>query len=606
MPCMVLLTILFVSLVLAEILWPVSMPAKWALSGACFLICMIVAYRLSLRHKKEIENLTALLRASVDSPPGADPHIAKWAAEIYAFVSTQFFKLNQQVLEAQEALALLRTECEEHSRFKSDVEKHNGLLAERVQTLAVICGDAAEELSHELHRMAQMVAEVNHGVEVQKHGLLETAEAVTSASNSIEQVFSGVAFASENAGSSRRLAYDGQNEVREAACTVRGVQDVTAQLQGELRTLDSQFENIAHVMNKIGEVADHSNLLALNAAIEAARAGEAGRGFAVVAEEVQKLSQNTMQASREISELVEEMRGTVSAGVRGMEAAQLQIAQSVERAEKADGLMEEITQAMDEAASSLSVIGAAADTQKDSGFRTRSAMEAINTVMESSSRMMQSFTIGLVQVAGAIEDLHGISDALKGGDLEINESSRLVEWSQDLETGIELIDSQHKMLCAYINALHRAAEKNHGGQAIMEIVGCLKAYTSTHFSTEEQYFSHSAYPDTEKHKQIHRRFVETVTEVERNLVNGATSVNDELLVFLKNWLLNHIKGTDQQFVSFVFEAAGKEHPHSVSPGGGTGAHRNAGRQQPGFASRQLPSNSPSSHLAGADSPPPHG
>ncbi len=495
---MVLLSVLFLSFLLPEALGPLGLPARWGVACGGFVICMAIAYRLASLRKKERERLAAMIaRAATDADIAPDPSMDTWAAELFTAVNGQFRMRDRQAEEAKDALDRLRAELEEYSRFKSGQERDRQLLVERVQKLAAVCADAASGLSRELHRMAQMVAEVNQGVEVQKHGLLETTEAVTSASHSVEQVFSGVAFASDNAGSSRRLAHDGQGEVREAARTVRAVQDATARLQSELGTLDSQFENIVLVMDKIGEVADHSSLLALNAAIEAARAGEAGRGFAVVADEVQKLSQNTMQASKEISELVEGMRGTVSASVQGMEEARRQIAQSVACAEKADGMMEEITRAMDEAASSLSQIGSAADTQKDSGIRTRTAMGAINEVMESSIRMMRSFTVGLVQVADAVEELHGISGALQDGSLEIGGSHRLVEWTQDLATGITLIDSQHKMLCAYINALHRATRDTHDGEAVKEFVACLRAYTSTHFSTEEQYFSHSAYPYTE-------------------------------------------------------------------------------------------------------------
>ena len=55
----------------------------------------------------------------------------------------------------------------------------------------------------------------------------------------------------------------------------------------------------------------NTNLLALNAAIEAARAGEAGRGFAVVADEVRDLSGRTAQFSKEILEVMSQMRERV-------------------------------------------------------------------------------------------------------------------------------------------------------------------------------------------------------------------------------------------------------------------------------------------------------
>lgn len=553
--CAVLLSVLFIAFSLAALGGLAGALWGWVLTGGVFAVCLAVACRLAQAQKKEMENLSVLVaHAATHTAPEPGLRVGKRAAEIFGFVDSQFAMLRKRNGETEEALHHLEAQLAEQDRLWREQKNAGNRLMEKIQSLAAVCADAAAGLARELYRMAQMVAEVNHGVEVQRHGLLETAEAVSAASRSVEKVFSGVAFASDNAGSSRQLAHNGQCEVREAACTVRVVEDVTAKLQTELTTLDSQFENIAQVMSKIGEVADQSNLLALNAAIEAARAGEAGRGFAVVAEEVQKLSQNTLQASMEIRAQVDEMRATVSASVQGMEAARQQITQSVERADNADGLMEEITKAMDEAASSLAEIGAAADTQKDSSARTQSAMEAINAVMESSIRMMHSFTVGLVQVADAVENLHDISEALEDGQLEVG-SRRLVEWSRELETGIDIIDNQHKMLCAYVNALYRASEKSRDDETVKEIVGCLRAYTVTHFSTEEEYFSHSAYPDTEKHKQIHQRFVETVADVEQKLLSGEARVDDKLLGFLKDWLLNHIRVTDHQFVSYVLKSA---------------------------------------------------
>lgn len=58
----------------------------------------------------------------------------------------------------------------------------------------------------------------------------------------------------------------------------------------------------------IQSIADQTNLLALNAAIESARAGEAGRGFAVVAEEIRKLAEQSNMFTKEIKEIITELK----------------------------------------------------------------------------------------------------------------------------------------------------------------------------------------------------------------------------------------------------------------------------------------------------------
>lgn len=65
--------------------------------------------------------------------------------------------------------------------------------------------------------------------------------------------------------------------------------------------LERASEEIGSMSNLIGKIASQSNMVALNAAIESARVGEVGQGFSVVAFEVKRLSDQTAQATKEIS-----------------------------------------------------------------------------------------------------------------------------------------------------------------------------------------------------------------------------------------------------------------------------------------------------------------
>lgn len=73
------------------------------------------------------------------------------------------------------------------------------------------------------------------------------------------------------------------------------------------------------VIGFINKVSQQTNLLGLNAAIEAARAGEHGRGFAVVATEVRKLSEDSVEATKKINDILGNIELSMQHIINGIE-----------------------------------------------------------------------------------------------------------------------------------------------------------------------------------------------------------------------------------------------------------------------------------------------
>ncbi|MDT7835972.1 methyl-accepting chemotaxis protein [Aquabacterium sp. OR-4] len=103
-----------------------------------------------------------------------------------------------------------------------------------------------------------------------------------------------------------------------------------AQNQARVRAVAEQVRQLTPVATLIGEISRQTNLLAINASIEAARAGREGAGFKVVAAEVRRLSTQTSEAARQITEGIALAASAIDAemtGARSMEgdsaAAQL-------------------------------------------------------------------------------------------------------------------------------------------------------------------------------------------------------------------------------------------------------------------------------------------
>jgi hemerythrin len=133
-------------------------------------------------------------------------------------------------------------------------------------------------------------------------------------------------------------------------------------------------------------------------------------------------------------------------------------------------------------------------------------------------------------------------------------SKKFVEWSSDLSVGIQEIDEQHQVLINLINRLYDEAIVRHAEEAVViGILAELVDYTIVHFAVEESLFRIFHYPATEVHSKHHEELKQRVLEIQKRVVDGHEKADNELLLFLSNWLKNHIQREDKQYAPFLLK-----------------------------------------------------
>ena len=122
-------------------------------------------------------------------------------------------------------------------------------------------------------------------------------------------------------------------------------------------------------------------------------------------------------------------------------------------------------------------------------------------------------------------------------------------WTDDLNTGIDVIDGQHRRIAEYINQLFDARLKKDRA-AIGEVIESTVDYTLSHFSFEEALMEDVGYAFTRPHKKVHEIFVRRVGELQMRHRAG-DDISEELHGLLARWLFSHIRTDDAAYVRAV-------------------------------------------------------
>lgn len=125
-----------------------------------------------------------------------------------------------------------------------------------------------------------------------------------------------------------------------------------------------------------------------------------------------------------------------------------------------------------------------------------------------------------------------------------------LQWTTDLSVRNSRIDTEHQRWIELFNNFYSGIAEGKPKERLEELILGMLDYTRYHFNSEEALMQSINYPDIQKHKEEHAAFISKIEEFHQKFVNGKMLLSLEVTNFLKNWLVNHIKGSDMQYALF--------------------------------------------------------
>lgn len=123
---------------------------------------------------------------------------------------------------------------------------------------------------------------------------------------------------------------------------------------------------------------------------------------------------------------------------------------------------------------------------------------------------------------------------------------------EEYSIGDEYIDIQHAYLLDVFNQLHNYMIRGEAIDRIDDVLNNLKIYVSSHFQEEEKLMVENNVPGFANHVKLHNFFIEKLDDFILQVEKGdKKNVPLESFEFLKDWITNHIKKTDNHIKNYI-------------------------------------------------------
>jgi len=318
-------------------------------------------------------------------------------------IETKTREAQEKAMAADDARRIAEEAVEKAEQARCDGMGHAAAMLESV---AGHLGEDTGEVSRQAH-------EIKERAGLQSERISETATNMEQMTEAVVDVAKNAASASSQAEQAKAKAMEGQTVVVQSIQAMRQVGEQAKALKSNMDDLGKRSQDVGRILTVISDIADQTNLLALNAAIEAARAGEAGRGFAVVADEVRKLAEKTMSATKEVTDSITAIQVSAKDSIANTDKAIDSIEQARKLADASGEVLGELVQGAQTSADRIQSIATAAEEQSAASEEINRSLEFVRELTTQTENSVENAAHAIGGLVGQATELRRIIDELK-------------------------------------------------------------------------------------------------------------------------------------------------------------------------------------------------
>ena len=290
-------------------------------------------------------------------------------------------------------------------------------------------GEAAEALKNSANESSTAAGQVETAITGIADGASSQAQETQSATENvivmgkmIEQASTEVEQLGDNAADMHKASENAMSILDELEKINQKTMEAIHIIGEQTQKTNESAAKIKVATDMISEIAEETTLLSLNASIEAARAGEQGRGFAVVANQIQKLAEQSADATTQITEVISELVNDAQESVQTMDEVKEVMNQQSENVSQTEKAFKNVEKGIAESIESVEKITDKTRKLDEARAGVVDVVQSLSAIAEENAASAEETSASASEVGSIMEDVSQNANMLDEIAVKLNEN----------------------------------------------------------------------------------------------------------------------------------------------------------------------------------------